>query len=135
MFYAQLQAGQSYVESCCFIMNRLEFANLLAPDVRLEHRTNDEMPICAEGRDEVSHLFQSYIFSNTRDVVLADVAFRRCDKGICIQLSVEEDKVDGNGKASRYKFLETTFLEFMSHPLKALIAKIDTVVKRTSVKD
>lgn len=120
-----LNLGLGYIHCTTESLNANEFEALLAGDVKLEHETNNEPPVRAEGRETVVILFQKYIFSNSSEIDVRKASILYKDGLLDIKLTVIEDKTEGE-KVTRYKFKEKTLLSIN----EGLITDIFTTVKR-----
>ena len=122
---SQLSLGWGYVNCTTDSLYAKEFEELLSEDVKLEHETNNEAPVKAEGREEVVELFQKYIFSNSSHIEVKKANILYKDGLVEVKLTVVEDKTEGE-KVTRYKFKEKTLLEVND----GVITNIFTTVKR-----
>jgi hypothetical protein len=119
-----------YVDACCFSLSAEEFETILADYIVLQHQTNNEPPFHAQGKHAVSALFKKYVFENTSNVDVKNISISLKERGVLLQLVVEEDKHEF-GKINRYVFEEVTVFRFEEREMK--INSITTKVKREPV--
>lgn len=108
-------AVTTYVSCCCFTLSKEQFEEILDTDVKLFHQTNKELPIFAQGKENVSELLKKYVFDNSSEVKLKELNIKVCEDkedGISLRLVVEETKTNNGIVKGHFLFDEHTHFQF-----------------------
>lgn len=127
-----LSAALKYIEICTDTLKEDQFFSLCTEDVTVTNETLGDPLQKFSGREEVVKAFATYIFNNTRNIVVKAIGFAPVKNVIEIHLDVNEDKKVGDHFV-RYNFVEHTRIVCRLVDNRYRVASIDMKIERNSL--